>query len=147
MEVEARCLFCGGPRGGPDHACSGRQGHVEAEEPVLDPVRAHAVTEAGVRQSGDRAAEDWKQDMHAAIYVIARRQPLLTSDDLWNEVGAAAVTEQNPSALGSVFRTAAKDGLIRLTGDRQESQRPAHHRKPLRVWRSLIHISTVFPQG
>ena len=137
--METCCLFCGGPRGGPDHVCDGRQGAVEAEDtPVLNPALAHALADRGCQQSGDRAAEDWKESMQHAIYVIARRQPLLTSDDLWNEVGAAAVQEQNPSALGSVFRAAARDGLIRLTGDRQESLRPAHHRKPLRVWQSLI---------
>jgi hypothetical protein len=126
------------PATGQEHWTPGLRIHAAADEPVLDAARAAQLSDAGCQQSGDRAADDWKMDMVRGIYVIARRQPLLTSDDLWAELGAAAVQRCNPSALGGVFRSAARDGLIRLTGDRLESRRPAHHRRPLRVWQSLI---------
>ena len=137
--MTARCLFCGGDASEPEHLlrCDGRQGRVDAD-PVLDPVRAHAVTEVGVARSGDHAADDWVDEMRDGIQRVARRQARLTSDDLWVEVGPDAIGRGNPSALGSVFRSVARDGVIELTSDLRESQRPAHHRKPLRVWRSLV---------
>jgi hypothetical protein len=111
---------------------------VKGPRTILDPVRARAVTERGIAQADANAAEEWRAALRVALERVARRRPDLTSDDLWVEVGEDGMGKGNPSALGSIFRGAAKDGLIRLTDQRRESQRPAHHRKPLRVWASLV---------
>jgi len=139
---EQTCLFCGGSVG-PEHLqfCDGRQGAIESKfgaRPVLDSVEAKRVTEAGVAQSRDASPEAWREEMRLALHAVARRMQYITSDDLWAHVGAEAMRQANPSALGSVFRSVARDGAIEITDERRESQRPAHHRKPLRVWRSRV---------
>lgn len=141
--MSQECLFCGGDASAPDHLkhCDGRQGRVEAAveaERVLDPVEAARVTEIGVATSRDHAPESWRDDKQLVVRELATRQPFITSDDVWEAVGTHAMRLANPSALGSVFRSAAKAGDIELTEERRESQRPATHRRPLRVWRSLV---------
>jgi hypothetical protein len=153
MNPQGRCLFCGGVLTGPDHwlQCDGRQGALEAREhtactdpacvicPVLDAARAHRVTEQAVARSTEHAPTDISEQARQAVTAVAQRQDTLTSDDVWSEMGRDVMREWNPSALGGVFRSLARDGVILLTDERRESQRPAHHRKPLRVWRSLIY--------
>jgi hypothetical protein len=119
------------------------KGHRHAIDmtPVLDKDAAAEATEAGITKSDEGADDSWKDQMLAAIKKLADERAIITSDDVWELVGRHGMTDSNPSALGSVFRRAAKEGYIKLTDQRVESQRPAHHRKPLRVWQSLRYLS------
>jgi hypothetical protein len=109
-----------------------------AAEPVLNPAKAREVTERGIQQSTDHAPVYIAELARLKIEALARRKDTITSDDVWVEMPPALMRAWNTSALGGVFRSLARDGVLQLTGERRESQRPAHHRKPLRVWRSLI---------
>jgi len=136
------CKFCSGDASAPDHLlrCDGKQGLLEALfEQALDPVEGHRRTEKGIAQSRDHSPDDWRDSMCLALHSLARRRQFITSDDLWDDVGTEAMEGANPSALGSVFRSVAKDGAILLTTAKQESQRAPTHRRPLRVWRSLVY--------
>lgn len=150
------CLFCGGDGSDPDHIyrCDGRQGRIEARDdsttwdqnerrtraPVLDRVEASRVTEIGIARSTAHTPEETRADLARLVETVARQRATLTSDDVWvaaRDEGIDLATCR-PSALGGVFRAVASAGIIMLTNERQESRRPAHHRKPLRVWRSCV---------
>jgi hypothetical protein len=137
------CLFCGGDPSAPGHRerCDGRQGRIEAEEPVLNPAKAREVTERGIQQSTDHAPAYIAELARLKIEALARVKDTITSDDVWEQMPPALMRAWNPSALGVVFRSLRRDGVLQLTSERRESQRPAHHRKPLRVWRSLIRVT------
>lgn len=107
--------------------------------PVLDAPRAHRVTEKAVSRSTAHAPSEVFEQASLALVGVAYQQPELTADDVWLAVPRDVMKQWNPSALGGVFRAAAKDGLIELTGEKRESQRPATHRRPLRVWRSRVY--------
>jgi len=115
-----------------------RLGFEQDDPPVLNRQLARDKADRGIALSSAGAPEAWQAMIREAIYRIARRQQLFTSDDLWVDVGERAMYQANPSALGGVFRGVAAEGAIVCTDDRRESQRPATHRRPLRVWRSLI---------
>jgi hypothetical protein len=109
--------------------------------PVLNSDLAQQVTEAGVARVEAHVASEMADAMRLVVAAVARRQPFLTSDDIWATARMLDVdlSQANPSALGGAFRSVARDGLILLTDERRESQRPPQHRKPLRVWRSLVY--------
>jgi len=123
------------------------EAHVRAKpfdgKPVLDRGLARELADRGIAHSSAAAPEEWQTMIRNAIDRLARRLPTFTSDDLWLEVGPKAMYQANPSALGGVFRTAAAEGAIVCTEERRESDRPATHRRPLRVWRSLLYRAAV----
>jgi hypothetical protein len=74
-----------------------------------------------------------------AVMRIARSKSRFTTDTVWKLLQRreqAHVAE--PRAMGAVMRRACSEGFIRSTDEWQLSKRPACHRRPLRVWRSLI---------
>ncbi len=113
----------------------------EPEKPVLDPVEAKRLTDIGIARSEAAATEEWKAEMRLCLEEVARRQALFTSDDLWALAGTEKMQQCNRSALGGIFTSAAKAGIMRLTGVWRVSERPAHHRKLLRVWESNVCLS------
>jgi hypothetical protein len=74
-----------------------------------------------------------------ALRAIARRQRLITSDDVWAHlVAAGSATEGNPSVMGCVFKEAQRAGVIEPTEHFRISIRVSAHARPVRVWQSLI---------
>jgi hypothetical protein len=74
-----------------------------------------------------------------AVMRVAKRLPLFTTDDVWMELqsdGVGAPVE--PRAMGAVMRSARMQGIAEPTDRVSSSERPACHRRPLRVWRSLL---------
>ena len=106
---------------------------------VLDPVRAVVVTDRAVAVADVHAPPGYVDTLVATIHTLAQSHERLTSDDVWVALGSSVMQEGNASALGCAFRMAAHRGWIRLAHDeRAESQRPATHRRPLRVWYSTL---------
>ena len=104
---------------------------------VKDRVQAHYTTEDAIERN--RFDEDWREDAMEAIYSVACDKAFFTSDDCWQALeDAGRVGSQNPSALGPCIRTAVKNGWIEGTGTYRVSERPETHRRPLRIWCSLI---------
>lgn len=86
----------------------------------------------------ERAADpDWKATALAAVLQLARSRPELTTDDVW---AIAPCTTEEPRALGAIMRQAEALGAIKATERWIQSDRVACHRRPLRVWRSLLTI-------
>lgn len=139
MKSSTTCRFCGAYIDPSDllHVlnCDGRQGRVEA---VIDAAESHRVTEAGIAQVERNARRDYLDMLVDGIRQVALDHATFASDDVHVVVGVR-MREGNPSALGPAFRTAARLGYIRQQADRKDSARPSMHRKPLRIWESLIY--------
>lgn len=84
----------------------------------------------------------WVREAMLVGYAVARRTSRLTTDDIWRAlppIPADVGVAMEPRAMGAVMRNLAGQGTIRATGDYVQSQRAACHRRPLRIWESLIY--------
>lgn len=101
-------------------------------------LAVHEATEAGIQAAHDHSNTTWKQTAYAAIVAVARRQPRLTADDVWSELKGSTPATHNPSAIGPLFRIAARNGVIRkLPGELVKTVLERRHRE-IQVWESLI---------
>lgn len=138
------CQYCGGDPLEPNHEqyCDGRQGHVEATAEYLDAAESHRRSEAGISRSFNAAKERDKQVAQSVINALAHDRPFFTSEDIWIKcalVDGHTIDPKRGSFIGHILRAAAKDGLIRLLPADFPSERPANHKRILRVWRSLVY--------
>jgi hypothetical protein len=83
------------------------------------------------------AERAWYQAASRAIMLVAKREAVMTADDVWRAI-PAGLTTHDPRALGALMRAAKKAGIITPTKRWAESTRRVCHRRPMRVWRSLI---------
>lgn len=105
----------------------------------LDIESAVAAREAALRRVESNADADWLNRVLAFIEQLAVAQKTVTSDDVWVQLIAAQVASpREPRAMGAAFRIAQRRGLIAPTDWVRPSRRTANHRRPLRVWRSLV---------
>jgi len=146
------CLFCGGDASEPDHLlrCDGRQGAREdaanrwpafeartVDPPVLnDAARGARLRDEGIHRVEAGAAHLFRETALIAVETCARRQPEVTSDDVWPLVGDVKTTDNR--ALGPVMRTAQRLGFIEPTERFTATAQPLSHRSPMRIWRSLL---------
>ena len=85
-----RCLFCGGTATGPEHwqYCDGRQGRVEAAEPIVPDTGAfRRVRTTDPDTSHDAAAPDRARDRDRAYAALARVAEGLTDFELATVIG------------------------------------------------------------
>lgn len=101
-------------------------------------MRRKTSTDIAIEHSANGRSHEWKSTVLTTICAIALRQPTLIVDDIRRELGEAFMGE-NPHSLGPVVIQAAKDGAITRTKDYVESTRESQHRRPVRVWRSLLY--------
>ena len=106
---------------------------------IVDPEAAREITEDAIERAEHLTDDDRKAEMLEAIRRLAQRQPYLTADDVWVELGAVGDERDNGSGLGPVMRKHAI-GIITTTGEYVRSQRPSMHGKPIPVWKSLIFV-------
>lgn len=101
-------------------------------------LAVHEATEASIQAAHEHADEQWKQTAYAAIVTVARHQPRLTADDVWDELRGSTPVTHEPSALGPLIRIAANRRIIRkLPGELVKTRFERRHRE-LQVWESLI---------
>lgn len=81
------------------------------------------------------ANPEWMAEALNAVERMASIHEEFTTDAVW-AVMKSKTTE--PRAMGAVMRTATKRGIIAPTDLHRPSLRPASHRRPVRVWKSLI---------
>ncbi len=84
------------------------------------------------------AREDWKEVALMVVEVVARDRELFTTDHVW-AVMPGDVSTPEPRAMGAIMRRAAREGYVTATDRHVLSNRPLCHRRPVRVWRSLIY--------
>lgn len=97
--------------------------------------RERLVSE-GIEASYRNANTVWKAAAAARIAYLAKRVSRFTSDDVIEFLDRRGITTGNNSALGAIFRSAQRMGMITNTGSFKESRRPQQHNAPVRVWRS-----------
>lgn len=99
------------------------------------------------RQEGDRRKRDgiaraqqgadveWEAAAHRAVLACCLSLPTFTTDDVWQRIPSHYQTPE-ARAMGPIMVAARKAGHVVETPDFRLSQRPACHRRPVRVWRS-----------
>ncbi len=73
-----------------------------------------------------------------AVVKLAKTKRSFTTDDIWAALPASATAGVEPRALGAIMTSAQDQGAIKATGRYKPSKRPECHRRPVRVWKSLL---------
>lgn len=95
------------------------------------------LKELGMRRALSHANPKWVKRVYWAISKFYQlRTKEFTADDMRELVEASGVKTENPSALGSIVASLAKDGIIeKVPGKQVVSRREETHNRPLTVWR------------
>jgi len=104
----------------------------------FDPVEGKRLREDGIARAEDHAVPDWNVEVDKAILRIARRRPLFTTDDVWAEIAPIPTLTHEPRAMGAAMRRAQRAGWCKPTDEHWLTKRALAHRRPLRVWQSLL---------
>lgn len=98
------------------------------------------ATEEAIDRARRGTAAEWRVLAINALYGLCLNKAEFTSDDLWGCLEIDGVEPpREPSALGPIMRVGKGMGWAETTNMTRESSRPIQHRKPQRVWRSLIY--------
>jgi len=99
----------------------------------------HSVTEGAIDRVDEAADPEWKVGAEYCLLLVCERLSIFTADDVWEELDAAGIEwPHEPSALGPIMRTGKANGWANSTNYTRECKRPKAHRKPQRVWESLV---------
>jgi len=103
---------------------------------VYDIELGHQAAEEGIERASEAADGGWKEAAFQAVERVALECQFFTTDDIWPLLEGEYTHEHR--AMGGVMRAASNASLCRITNQTAKSARVACHRRPLRVWRSLI---------
>jgi hypothetical protein len=95
--------------------------------------------DAAVESVTSHESEPWRERALDALYRAARMNLSLTVLDLWYFCAECMEDVLDARAVGGIMREGARRAWIRATDQYRPSSNPAHHGRPLRVWRSLIY--------
>ena len=93
------------------------------------------------------ANDVWKIDARRAVEDCAAVLEVLTTDDVWALLKGTGSTTTDNRAMGPLMLKAATDGILRHTDKTRLSRRPQCHRRPVRVWRSLVYRGSENTRG
>lgn len=113
-------------------------------DPVMadwyDWTKAARARDEAIERVDEHADQDWKVEARQAVLHAAAHRAEFTTDYVWWLLDQREVLPPHePRALGAIMRKAAREGLIQRSDRVVESVRPANHRRPIAVWRSLIY--------
>lgn len=112
---------------------------------AYDPHAAGVARDKSIRVVDEHAAPDWKIEARRVVRHLAETKPEFTTDPVWFMLERFTEAETHePRALGAVMRAAARDRLIVATDRTVESVRVANHRRPVRIWKSLVYTGNGF---
>lgn len=81
------------------------------------------------------AVPTWADHARAAVMTMAVTGQPFTSDDLYQRVGLPHSSEPNDNnAVGALFSSMAKAGIIRATGRFPRTRRAAGHGRRIQEW-------------
>lgn len=104
----------------------------------FDKEVAERVKERAIDRVERAADEDWLSLVSGLVRHLALTRETLTTDDVWAGIGDRVAEPSEPRAMGAVMRTAARSGWVEATDRTVKSSRVKCHRRPIRVWRSLL---------
>lgn len=121
---------------------SGHDVEVKYDDGILHIHRISDVSSTAVPTavSARPGNEDFLRAAVKAMTKIARTQKTFTTDDIWTSLAKTnpAGFDVEPRALGSLMLQAAKQNVIKATTRTKTSKRPECHKRPVRVWKSLV---------
>lgn len=98
-------------------------------------LEGQALRDEAMERVYNAADPEVKADARRAIRVVAERQTVFTSDDVWQEMTRHP---EEPRVLGPLMRWAQSEGICERTDSTVLSELPQNHRRPIRVWKSLV---------
>lgn len=101
--------------------------------------QAERLKQQGIEASYQYADLDWKKIAADAVRKFARTMPEFSSDDVWVLIAKTGVTTSNNSAFGAIMQSAHRSGMIKATPHFLPSKRKILHKRPIRLWQSLIY--------
>lgn len=108
-----------------------------------DWTKAARARDEAIERVDEHADQDWKVEARQAVLHAAAHRAEFTTDYVWWLLDQREVLPPHePRALGAIMRKAAREGLIQRSDRVVESVRPANHRRPIAVWRSLLYGTT-----
>ena len=106
---------------------------------LFDVPAAIEARNQAIEQVEHNAEPTWKLHCEAAIRWLAKTRPEFTTDDVWELMHVRHnPMPHEPRAIGAMMTNAAKSGLISPTDRYTPSARPECHRRPVKVWKSLL---------
>jgi hypothetical protein len=106
---------------------------------LFDAPAGERLREEGIENAGGGAPAVAMAEAVEAVRGLAVARPRFTTDDVWQALQAlGGVTFPEPRAMGAVMRRAEREEYIRATEAHVLSKRKECHRRPLRVWESVI---------
>jgi hypothetical protein len=113
----------------------------------FDPAGGDRDKEEGMERARRAAAPAWRTWFAQAIVEVAKKKPFFTTDDVERlRIHRAGPTTHEYRAIGPLMLEAARNGVCAATDDWAESRRRVNHRRPLRVWQSLIYRGPAVPR-
>lgn len=107
------------------------------QTPEIDFDEGKRLRDQGMKRSSDAAGNEWREGARTLIELLALTQEYVVSDDMW-EAGLQAASSSN-TALGHVFRWAAKEGFLTKTDRVLLTKLKGSHANPMTVWESLVY--------
>jgi hypothetical protein len=104
---------------------------------LFDGPMARAARDTALAQVEDHASPAFLAAAEVALYVVAKRSPTLTTDDVWRELDGRNEPHE-PRAMGPVMMRGKANGWIVPTPSVENSEMVDCHSRPKRVWQSLI---------
>ena len=100
--------------------------------PAIFRRRDHKIARARVH-----AGDEWTDTAIATIAAVSRRLPTFTAADVWDALDRDDVPPPTePRAMGAAMQRAAREGIIRSTGDWRVTTRKECNGRPQCVWRA-----------
>lgn len=106
---------------------------------LFDYAESVKARDEAITQVEANAEPAWKTACWTMIHNLACDRAELTTDQIWEALHLAEVEMPHENrAIGALMIRAAKEGWIVATDRYVNSERVACHRRPIRIWKSLI---------
>ena len=110
-------------------------------ERTTDPIETRRRAEEGMAQAEANADPIDKVIAWSCLLRVARRQPTLTADDVWQELHDSGLQiPENGSFLGPLLKRAQKHKVISYLAPVRSQRAPTHGRH-IGQWKSHVHTT------